>query len=181
MKSSRQDVSGNYAGAITRLLAHWVDLSVAGFLFVTGGAAFDYVLRTVAGVETATDDPGMWHAVAAGIWLFVYWWASVAIAGKTVGKALLGLRVVSREGAVLSSTRAAVRAISLPFSYALLGLGFLGIIVGRERRALHDITAGSAVVYDWGPRTAELPLPISAYLARRSSDGTTAAADDPAE
>ena len=178
MKSSRQDVSGNYAGAITRLLAHWIDLSVAGFLFVAGGAALDYVLRTVAGVETATDDPGTWHAVAAGIWLFVYWWVLVAIAGKTVGKALLGLRVVSREGAVLSSSRAALRAISLPFSYALFGMGFLGIIVGRERRALHDITAGSAVVYDWGPRTAELPLPISAYLARRSAEEASPAEDE---
>ena len=41
MKSSRQDVSGNYAGAVTRLLAHWVDMAVVGLSFVaiTGAVA----------------------------------------------------------------------------------------------------------------------------------------------
>lgn len=98
MRSSRQDVSGNYAGAVTRLLAHWVDLSVAGLLFVAGSAALDHVLRAIVGVDRPTDDSGMWRAVAAAVWLFVYWWVSVAIAGKTPGKALLGLRVLSRDG-----------------------------------------------------------------------------------
>jgi uncharacterized RDD family membrane protein YckC len=181
MRSNRQDVSGNYAGAVTRLLAHSIDIAIAGLLFVAALVALDYVLRTVAGIEAPTDDRGPWYAVAAGLWFFGYWWALIAIAGKTIGKAVLGLRVVSREGDILSSSRAALRAIALPLSYLLFGFGFLGIIVGRERRALHDVVAGSAVVYDWGPRTAELPLPISAYLARRSSDATTAAADEPAE
>jgi uncharacterized RDD family membrane protein YckC len=174
MRSSRQDVSGNYAGAITRVLAHWVDLSVAGILFVVGSAALDYVLRTVVGVDAETTDLGPWYALVAAFWLFLYWWVSIAVAGKTIGKALLGLRVVTRDGEVLSSWRSALRAASLPLSYLLFGLGFLGIIVGRERRALHDIVAGSAVIYDWGPRTAELPTPISAYLARRTAEESQA-------
>lgn len=174
MRSNRLDVSGNYAGGVTRLLAHSVDVSLAGFLFVSGSAALDYVIRTIAGVETVWDDSGWWHAAAAGVWLFVYWWVSVAVAGKTIGKALLGLRVLTRDGDALSASRSAVRAITIPFSYALLGMGFLGILVGKERRALHDMTAGSAVVYDWGPRTAELPVPISAYLAKREAERTIA-------
>jgi uncharacterized RDD family membrane protein YckC len=178
MRSSRQDVSGNYAGAVTRLLAHWADISVASLLFVAGSAALDYVLRAIASVDTATDDGGVWRAVAAAVWLFVYWWVPVAVAGKTPGKALLGLRVLSRDGDILSSSRAALRAAALPFSYVLFGIGFLGIVVGRERRALHDVVAGSAVVYDWGPRTAELPLPISAYLARKSVDVASPAEDE---
>ncbi len=169
MRSSRQDVSGNYAGAATRLLAHWVDISVAGFLFVAGSAALDYVLKEIIGFATGWESASGWHAAAAGVWLFFYWWISVAVAGKTIGKALLGLRVLTKEGDVLSASKAAVRALTMPFSYALLGLGFLGIVVGRERRALHDLAAGSAVVYDWGPRTAELPVPISAYLARQGN------------
>ena len=170
MRAVRQDVSGNYAGGVTRLLAHWVDISVAGIFFVVGSAAIEYVLRTIAGVEAGLPGGGPWYAAAAGVWLFLYWWASIAIAGKTIGKALLGLRVLSGEGEILSSSRAAVRALSLPLSYALFGLGFLGILVGRERRALHDVIAGSAVVYDWGPRTAQMPMPISAYLERRAED-----------
>ena len=177
MRPSRQDVSGDYAGSVTRLLAHWVDISVAGFLFVAGSVALDYILTTIAGIDPISDDAGPWRAAAAGVWLFVYWWVSVAVAGKTIGKALLGLRVLSREGGVLSASRAALRALSLPLSYALVGIGFLGIIIGRERRALHDVIAGSAVVYDWGPRTAELPVPISAYLARRGAADAKPAPD----
>ena len=177
MKASRQDVSGNYAGGVTRLLAHWVDLAVAGFLFIVTSAAVDYLLRTVVGVDAVTEDLGEWRALVAAIWMFLYWWGSIALAGKTIGKALLGLRVVTGDGEVLSSGRSALRAISMPLSYVAFGLGFVGIILGRERRALHDVIAGSAVIYDWGPRTAQLPTPISAYVARKAAEEASQAAD----
>jgi uncharacterized RDD family membrane protein YckC len=177
MRAGRQDVSGNYAGAVTRLLAHWVDLAVAGFLFIVGSAALDYVLETIVGVDAVTDDLGAWRAAVGAVWFFLYWWVSIALAGKTVGKALLGLRVVTRDGDILSSSRSALRAAAFPFSYVLFGFGFLGIVLGRERRALHDAIAGSAVIYDWGPRTAELPTPISAYVARKAAEEPSQAAD----
>lgn len=169
MKQSRQEVSGNYAGGVTRLLAHWVDIALAGFLFVSGFAALDYVLHRIAGLETTVTEPSLWRSIAGVAWLFIYWWGSLALAGKTPGKALLGLRVLTRDGHVLTGAKAAVRTIFLPVSYLLFGFGFLGIIIGKERRALHDVVAGSAVVYDWGPRTAELPSPISAFLDRREA------------
>jgi uncharacterized RDD family membrane protein YckC len=179
MKSTRTDVTGNYAGAATRLVAHWADLGIAGLLFVAGSTALDYVLGAVAGLDTSVDSLSIGRAVAFAVWLFLYWWVSIAVAGKTPGKALLGLRVLSRQGTMLSSGRAALRALALPISYLLFGAGFLGIVVSRERRALHDLIAGSAVVYDWGARTVELPTPISVFLARRSAqvlidpDGST--------
>ena len=37
-----------------------------------------------------------------------------------------------------------------------LGIGFLGIVFQRERRALDDFIAGTAVVYDWDARAARL-------------------------
>jgi hypothetical protein len=43
-----------------------------------------------------------------------------------------------------------------PVSFLLCGLGFLGIIVQRERRALHDLIAGTAVIYAWDARAARL-------------------------
>jgi hypothetical protein len=42
---------------------------------------------------------------------------------------------------------------------------------GLERRALHDVLAGSAVVYDWGDRPAEMPAPITRWFARHGVDG----------
>lgn len=177
MKQSRMDVSGNYAGAVTRLLAHWVDIALAGFIFVGGSVALDYVLNRIAGIETTASEPSLWRAIAGVIWLFLYWWGSVALTGKTPGKALLGLRILTREGETLTSWKAAVRTIFLPVSYLLFGAGFLGIVLGRERRALHDVVAGSSVVYDWGSRTAELPSPISSILERRA-DGEEENSED---
>jgi hypothetical protein len=43
------------------------------------------------------------------------------------------------------------------------GLGFLGILVQREHRALHDLIAGTAVIYAWDARAARLR-----FLARQA-------------
>jgi hypothetical protein len=40
--------------------------------------------------------------------------------------------------------------------FLTLGIGFLGIVYQRERRALNDFIAGTAVVYDWDARAARL-------------------------
>ena len=169
MTTVRQDVSGNYAGPVTRLLANVIDLSIAGFMFVLGMSAFDYIMESIAGVEThLPHSANLLRGVAGLVWFVVYFWVCVAVAGKTPGKAVLGLRVLTGEGAVLSGWKSGLRAAALPLSYLVFGMGFLGIVLGKERRALHDVIAGSAVVYDWGPRTAELPMPISAFIERRA-------------
>jgi hypothetical protein len=52
--------------------------------------------------------------------------------------------------------RAIVRTLAFPLSFLVLGLGFLGILLGDQRRALHDVIAGTAVVYLWDARAARL-------------------------
>ena len=95
-------------------------------------------------------------AVIFVAWEFVYfgyWWA---VSGRTPGMAALGIRVVRADGTVLPPKRAVVRALVFPLSFLLFGLGFLGILVQHEHRALHDLIAGSAVVYSWDARAARL-------------------------
>jgi uncharacterized RDD family membrane protein YckC len=70
--------------------------------------------------------------------------------------AVLGVRVVRADGAPAEPRRGVVRALVFPLSFLLLGLGFLGILVQRERRALHDLIAGTAVIYAWDARAARL-------------------------
>ncbi|HEX5296309.1 MAG TPA: hypothetical protein VFW50_04915 [Streptosporangiaceae bacterium] len=41
-------------------------------------------------------------------------------------------------------------------SFLLLGPGFAGILLGDRRRALHDVSAGTAVTYSWDTRAARL-------------------------
>jgi uncharacterized RDD family membrane protein YckC len=59
-----------------------------------------------------------------------------------------------------------VRALAFPLSIILFGLGFAGILLQREHRALHDLIAGTAVVYAWDARRARLRS--VARAARRS-------------
>ena len=70
--------------------------------------------------------------------------------------AILGMRVVCADGRIVDPWRGVVRALVFPLSFLLFGLGFLGILVGREHRALHDVIAGTTVVYSWDARSARL-------------------------
>jgi uncharacterized RDD family membrane protein YckC len=61
-----------------------------------------------------------------------------------------------------------VRTLAFPLSFLLLGLGFAGILLGRDRRALHDSIAGTAVVYAWDARAARLRFLAREGNGRRS-------------
>ena len=78
---------------------------------------------------------------------------------------LLGLEVVGQDGSHTGTRRGLVRTLAFPLSFILLGLGFIGILFGRDRRALHDLIAGTAVIYAWDAREARLRS-----LARKSGE-----------
>ena len=87
---------------------------------------------------------------------------------------MLGVRVVRADGAVAEPRRGVIRSLVFPLSFLLLGLGFLGILVQRERRALHDLIAGTAVIYAWDARAARLR-----FLAREAEKAAPPAAASP--
>jgi len=63
---------------------------------------------------------------------------------------------VTTAGAPISGRQAVLRTVGLGLTLLTLGIGFLGIVFQRERRALDDFIAGTAVVYDWDARAARL-------------------------
>jgi uncharacterized RDD family membrane protein YckC len=163
---ARFQVSGFYAGPLSRIAAFAGDVAVATSGFTAGVAALTWVLATLFGVELPPAEEGrvLWP-IAFVAWLFVYWLVSSALVGRTPIMALAGLRIVSRDGTPLRPRNALVRTVVLPFSLFLFGVGGAWMIVDRERRALHDLLAGSTVVYDWGGRPAELPTPLARWIA----------------
>lgn len=82
--------------------------------------------------------------------------------------AVVGLRIVDRTCEPLSGRQAFRRVLVLPLSVASV-IGLVGIVIDRERRALHDLAGGSTVVYDWGDRTATLPTPLARWLAQHAA------------
>jgi uncharacterized RDD family membrane protein YckC len=167
----RGRVTGHYAGVVTRLAAYLVDATLISLLFTLGLAALSLVLRVVAGVDVPVQrGAGWWWALGFGAWALFYLAIGLVVAGRTPGMGVVGLRVVGRGGDALRSSRALGRTLAFPLSFLVFGLGFVGIVVGRERRALHDVISGTAVVVDWGDRPAELPTPLSRFLAQRDAN-----------
>ena len=161
--------TGRYGGPITRLLSFMLDTVVVTTGFTVIVAGFNFLIDLLSSGSVVIANTGLWYGVGLAVFAILYMWLSLGIFGKTLGMTVLGLRVVAYDGSVLSGKRAFVRTITLPLSFALLGLGLFGIVFGRERRAWHDHFAGSAVVYDWGNRSAQMPTPLADFLERRGT------------
>ena len=135
------------AGAVSRLAAYVVDVVSVSALFSAGSTAAAFLVRVVTGRHLGLDGDRDVAGVALALWTFAYFAVSWATAGMTPGMALLGVRVVRADGSAAGTGRAVVRTLAFPLSVALFGLGFLGILFHTRRRALHDLIAGTAVVY----------------------------------
>ena len=161
-----RDVSlqGHYAGIVTRVAAFAIDVLVAAALFTLGGSVVEYLLSSLLGRDVSLSDAQVVSAVALGVWLLIYFAYSVAVGGRTLGMALVGLEVVTKEGRHVGVGRAVLRTICIPLSLVLLAIGILMILIDRRRRGLHDLIAGTAVVYSWNARAARLR-----FLAKRST------------
>ena len=78
--------------------------------------------------------------------------------------------MVALDGTQVGAGHALIRVLVFPFSF-ILGLGFLPIVFGRDRRALHDAAAGTIEIYDWGDRTAVLPARFSRWFTPHATVG----------
>lgn len=65
--------------------------------------------------------------------------------GQTIGKMLVGVRVVALDGEPLGFGPALLRSLAYLVSLMPLGAGFLMAGLRRDKRALHDLLAGSRV------------------------------------
>jgi len=157
---------GHYAGSVSRFLAFVVDAAVSAGLFALGLAATSLVVQVVTGHSVSWSRTNIVVAIIFAAWEFFYFGYSWAASGRTFGMAVLGVRVVRADGRALEPRQGVVRALVFPLSFLLCGLGFLGIIVQREHRALHDLIAGTAVIYAWDARAARLR-----FLAREAEVG----------
>jgi uncharacterized RDD family membrane protein YckC len=94
-----------------------------------------------------------WGPVADAFWLAyllvvpaAYFVIGHGADGQTIGKWLWGARVVASSGEPIGYVHALGRLLAVPASVLSLGLGFLLVAVRRDKRALHDLIAGTRVV-----------------------------------
>jgi uncharacterized RDD family membrane protein YckC len=165
---------GNYAGAVSRLVAFAVDVVVAWLAYTLVTDGINAAVKLITGHPYALTSHRVLDFCLLAGWAFFYFTYQWAVSGKTLGMAIFGVQVVTAEGGPISVRQAALRTIGLGLTLLTLGIGFLGIVYQRERRALDDFVAGTAVVYDWDARAARLR-----WLARRESGTPGSAATGP--
>jgi uncharacterized RDD family membrane protein YckC len=155
-------LQGHYAGIATRSAAFLIDVFIATTLFSLGGRVIEFILSALLGRDILLSNNRVPAVCALPIWLLIYFAYPIAASGKTLGMALAGLEVVRKDGGDVDARHAVLRTIFLPLSLIFIGIGVLIILVNRERRAFHDLIAGTAVVYSWDARAARLR-----FLAKR--------------
>jgi uncharacterized RDD family membrane protein YckC len=145
----------------SRILAYLIDLAivVAGIL----AGLFAVALIGQASQLVVPD----WVALTIVLVLLPSWWLGYFIAfetlwrGRTLGKAALGLRVVTREGAPVRFRHAAIRALLGLVDFAI-GSGFIAIVLillTRDNQRLGDLVAGTLVLRERSGLAA--PAPVS--------------------
>ena len=145
----------------SRILAYLIDMVVvvAGIV----AALFAVALLGQASDVVVPD----WVALTIVLVLLPAWWLGYFIAfetlwrGRTLGKAALGLRVVTKEGAPVRFRHAAVRGLFGLVDFLILG-GFFAVVFilfSRDNQRLGDMVAGTLVLRERSALAA--PAPVS--------------------
>lgn len=167
---------GHYAGSVSRLTAYAIDLALTIAMFYVVLAVISFCVQVVTGHPVQWNKANLVVAIVFAAWHLFYMGYSWAASGRTFGMAVLGICVVRANGTTLDSRHAFLRALVFPLSFLTLGLGFLGILVQHEHRALQDLIANTAVIYAWDARAARLR-----FLARQAELGPSPAIPVPAD
>jgi uncharacterized RDD family membrane protein YckC len=176
--NSPPDLVGRTAGFISRFLAFLIDVVLISIwvrgtgwiledIHIVTGASFNLPFLTSTGGGTTPIYVTLTGGLLMSAAYFVFFWT---VAGITPGKAVMGLRVVTRDGRRLSLFRSIIRLFGYTLSTLLYGLGYLWIAIDNRREAWHDKIARTAVVYAW-----------DAHPSDRSLANAVRAAEDPGE
>lgn len=146
--SPRAALQGRSAGAVSRFAAGLLDLALASLLLTALITTVVVIVDLLVGSKVVVHAPAAVGISATTVWLALYFVVSWAVPARTPAMALFGLLVTRGDGTRLRWGRAVIRVSLLPFSL-LVGIGLLGVVFGKRRRALQDVLADTHVVYDW--------------------------------
>ena len=146
-------MQGQRAGVVSRFLADAIDLlvivvAVVGVYLGVSVVRFLLHPRRFTWPEVSALNLGMLGWILLIVYLTIGW----ANTGRTWGKGVLGLRVVSSKDAGLPLWRAFVRATLC----ALFPIGLFWSAISTRNQSVQDLLVRTTVVYDWGPKLPRL-------------------------
>jgi uncharacterized RDD family membrane protein YckC len=148
--------SSRPAGFFSRLEAFVVDLIILSILQLGGSAFINAFLKffrltgLVENIQTILESStfniviGSTLMTLLVIGYYTFFWTLV---GYTPGKAILGLKVMRKNGGKLSFGRSLLRFFAYWISMLPLFLGFFWVLWDSKRQGWHDKIAGTQVFY----------------------------------
>ena len=141
------DINYQQAGIGSRFYAALIDTLILTLISLVG-----YYVNSES-ISALGDIFGKWLSALGGIVVFAMFWGyymvfEVTTNGQSLGKRVLGLRVIKEGGYPISFADAAIRNLVrivdfLPFCY---GVGLLSMLINRNWRRLGDLAAGTLVI-----------------------------------
>jgi uncharacterized RDD family membrane protein YckC len=182
-------LQGYYAGFASRAVAIIIDMAIISVIsaIVIGAMSVFFELPSVQRFIQWIDGllpgfnrifVGLTSARFAGLFFllfaYLYFVFFFSTTGQTVGKAIMGLRVVTTDGKRMGVKRSFIRTLSYTISLAPLGLGFLWVLGEDRRRAWQDKIAHTYVLYVWDARYEENFLRNAVYQLTKKREAKKA-------
>lgn len=143
-----REFQGERAGFATRFLASAIDVSLVAILMMGVWLTVE-ILQLIFTPGVNVEPPRAGTLVLWGyIFTTLYWTASWATSGRSIGAWVMGVRVVNRKGERVRWPIALARAafcVGFP-----IGLGWA--IISRRNRSVQDVVLRTIVIYDWSVR-----------------------------
>ena len=161
------ELQGRRAGFPTRVVADVIDILIAFGIFVLiySGLSILWDFFNSDTIQIKVQSPGI---NASGMWLtaVIYLTLGWASTGRSIGKQVMGLRVVRRDAKPLRPSQALARSLICVTFYWLV---MWSVLFSRRNAGIHDMICKTVVVYDWIPSddTRHLPTPPTPPRSRR--------------
>ncbi len=137
------------------MLALIIDVLIINAVFLVIGFSLDYLLTNILNIAGITDEEMATYIIGGIIYFsyiilfptyFVY---STYKSGKTIGKKIIGIEVISATGGKITLRQAIKRELlGKILSGILMGTGFFIVIFSKNKQALHDKIAKTFVIYN---------------------------------
>jgi uncharacterized RDD family membrane protein YckC len=160
------ELQGRRAGFVTRAIASGLDIGVAFAIFVVVVVVIEVVWDLFFSERVQVSPPHsglsatlLWLTTA--VYLAVGWGST----GRSIGKQVMGVRVVRRDATPLKPAQAFGRALLCASFYPVLLLA----LFHRRNAGVEDIVCRTVVVYDWIPADATRHMPAHATAGAAAS------------
>ncbi len=174
MATHRYGLQGQYAGFVSRAAALVMDIVILiiGVIIINWLIALPLTFFFGVNIENCaamTGNAPRFIQAFCRVINFAWWVVAVAAApvyftfmfatsGQTIGKYVMGLRVVRVDGRPMSVAKGFLRQLGYFISLIPLGLGFFWVVVDDRRQGFHDRLVGTVVIYAWRARQDEFIL-----------------------